>query len=109
MLHRMAINARKASKDLARAMRVVQARFHKAAILANRRNKMNLRRSKIIRAHVAREKARAAHALRIAVKAQQRAMAAYKSALNQRIHKTNKHVAINAAQIKSNAKAARKA
>merc|ERR1711988_1106330 len=105
----MAINARKASKDLARAMRVVQARFHKAAILANRRNKMNLRRSKIIRAHVAREKARAAHALRIAAKAQQRAMAAYKSALNQRIHKTNKHVAINAAQIKSNAKAARKA
>merc|ERR1711881_265580 len=85
------------------------ARFHKAAVLANRRNIANIRRSKIIRAHVAREKVRAAHALRIAVKAQQRSMAAYKSAINARIAQTNKHVAVNAAQIKEDAKAARKA
>merc|ERR1712057_152420 len=36
-------------------------------------------------------------------------MAAYKSAINARIAQTNKHVAVNAAQIKENAKAARKA
>merc|ERR1719191_1975922 len=63
----------------------------------------------MIRARVARDKAHAAHQLRIAVKAQQRSMAAYKSAINARIAQTNKHVAANAAQIKENAKAARKA
>merc|ERR1712178_457984 len=109
LLHKMAINARKAKDDLARAMRYVQYRFHKAARLANRRNRANIRRSKLIRARVARDKAHAAHALRIAVKAQQRSMAAYKSAINARIAQTNKHVAVNAAQIKENAKAARKA
>merc|ERR1739848_584254 len=109
LLHKMAINARKAKRDLARAMRFVQYRFHKAARLANRRNRANIHRSKLIRARVARDKAHAAHQLRIAVKAQQRSMAAYKSAINARIAQTNKHVAVNAAQIKENAKAARKA
>merc|ERR1711990_1182618 len=90
-------------------MRFVQYRFHKAAVLANRRNRANIHRSKLIRARVARDKAHAAHQLRIAVKAQQRSMAAYKSAINARIAQTNKHVAVNAAQIKENAKAARKA
>merc|ERR1719287_162677 len=109
LLHKMAINARKAKRDMARAMRFVQMRFARAAALANRRNKANIHRSKLIRARVARDKAHAAHQLRIAVKAQQRSMAAYKSAINARIAQTNKHVAVNAAQIKENAKAARKA
>merc|ERR1712093_139764 len=109
LLHKMAVNAKKAKDDLARAMRFVQGRFHKAAVLANRRNRANIHRSKLIRARVARDKAHAAHQLRIAVKAQQRSMAAYKSAINARIAQTNKHVAVNAAQIKENAKAARKA
>merc|ERR1711966_500269 len=85
-----------------------QYRFHKAARLANKRNRANIHRSKLIRARVARDKAHAAHQLRIAVKAQQRSMAAYKSAINARIAQTNKHLAVNAAQIKENAKAARK-
>merc|ERR1719482_2550652 len=109
LLHKMAVNAKKAKDDLARAMRFVQFRFHRAAVLANRRNRANIRRSKLIRARVARDKAHAAHQLRIAVKAQQRSMAAYKSAINARIAQTNKHVAVNAAQIKEDAKAARKA
>merc|ERR1712225_37870 len=109
LLHKMAVNAKKTKDDLARAMRFVQYRFHKAAILANRRNRANIRRSKLIRARVARDKAHAAHQLRIAVKAQQRSMAAYKSAINARIAQTNKHVAVNAAQIKEDAKTARKA
>merc|ERR1719352_129791 len=109
LLHKMAVNAKKAKDDLARAMRYVQYRFHRAAALANRRNSANIRRSKAIRARVARDKAHAAHQLKVAVKAQQRSMAAYKSAINARIAQTNKHVAVNAAQIKENAKAARKA
>merc|ERR1712164_80605 len=109
LLHKMAVNAKKAKDDLARAMRYVQYRFHKAAVLANRRNRANIHRSKLIRARVARDKAHAAHQLRIAVKAQQRSMAAYKSEINARIAQTNKHVAVNAAQIKEDAKAARKA
>merc|ERR1711966_383992 len=109
LLHKMAVNAKKAKDDLARAVRFVQGRFHRAAALANRRNRANIHRSKLIRARVARDKAHAAHQLRIAVKAQQRSMAAYKSAINARIAQTNKHVAVNAAQIKEDAKAARKA
>merc|ERR1712100_121156 len=109
LLHKMAVDAKKAKDDLAHAMRYVQYRFHKAAALANRRNNANIHRSKLIRARVAKDKAHAAHQLRIAVKAQQRSMAAYKSAINARIAQTNKHVAVNAAQIKENAKAARKA
>merc|ERR1712159_344811 len=68
LLHKMAINARKAKRDLARAMRYVQYRFHRAAALANRRNNANIHRSKLIRARVARDKVHAAHQLRIAVK-----------------------------------------
>merc|ERR1711998_679045 len=57
LLHKMAVNAKKAKDDLARAMRFVQGRFHKAARLANRRNRANIHRSKAIRARVARDKA----------------------------------------------------
>merc|ERR1719316_1064725 len=83
-------------------------RFARAAALANRRNKANIHRSKLIRARVARDKAHAAHQLKVAVLTQQKAMAALASATNARIARTNKHVAANAAQIKENAKTARK-
>merc|ERR1712054_415398 len=109
LLTKMAANARRARHDLARSMRYVQHRFARAAKLANRRNAINIRRNKIILARVAKDKARAAHQLRVAVFAQQRSMAALRSATNARINQTNKHVSANAAQIKSNAKAARKA
>merc|ERR1711988_806851 len=109
LLTKMAANARRARHDLARSMRYVQHRFARAAKLANRRNAINIRRNKIILARVAKDKARAAHQLRFAVFAQQRSMAALRSATNARINQTNKHVSANAAQIKSNAKAARKA
>merc|ERR1719269_31650 len=94
LLHKMAVNAKKAKDDLARAMRFVQMRFARAAALANRRNKANIHRSKLIRARVARDKAHAAHQLRIAVKAQQRSMAAYKSAINARIAQANNKLKI---------------
>merc|ERR1711881_541732 len=90
-------------------MRLTQHRFARAAALANKRNRANIRRNKAIRARIARNKRHAASQLRIAVLAQQKSMAAYKSAINARITQTNKHVAANAAQIKENAKAARKA
>merc|ERR1712159_39228 len=108
LLHRMAVNARKARRDLGRAMRHVQFRFARAAKLANRRNQINIHRNKLILARVAKDKARAAHQLRVSVTAQQRSMAALRSATNARINQTNKHVSANAAQIKENAKAARK-
>merc|ERR1711998_651731 len=109
LLAKMAANAKKAKKDLDDAMRRTQAQFAAAATLANQRNAANIARSKKIRATVARNKREAAKNLHIQVVAQQRAMAALKSKVNARIDQTNKHVAANAAQIKEDAKAARKA
>merc|ERR1711966_341624 len=109
LLAKMAANAKKAKKDLDAAMRRTQAQFAKAATLANQRNAANIARSKKIRATVAKNKAEAAKNLHIQVVAQQRAMAALKAHVNARIDQTNKHVAANAAQIKEDAKTARKA
>merc|ERR1740130_2107180 len=109
LLAKMAANAKKAKKDLDVAMRRTQAQFAAAATLANQRNSANIARSKKIRATVAKNKAEAAKNLHIQVVAQQRAMAALKSHVNARIDQTNKHVAANAAQIKEDAKTARKA
>merc|ERR1719174_3449222 len=109
LLAKMAANAKKAKKDLDIAMRRTQAQFAAAAKLANMRNAANIARSKKIRKVVAANKAEAAKNLATQVAAQQRAMAALKSKVNARIDQTNKHVAANAAQIKENAKAARKA
>merc|ERR1719453_2046568 len=109
LLAEMAANAKKAKKDLDDAMRRTQAQFAAAATLANQRNAANIARSKKIRATVARNKAEAAKNLHIQVVAQQRAMAALKAHVNARIDQTNKHVAANAAQIKEDAKTARKA
>merc|ERR1719324_1026381 len=58
---------------------------------------------------VAANKREAAHNLRMAVQAQQRAQAAFAAGANAHINQLNKHVAANAAQIKENAKKARKA
>merc|ERR1719486_615571 len=109
LLAKMAANAKKAKKDLDVAMRRTQAQFAAVAKLANQRNAANIARSKKIRATVAANKREAAKNLHIQVVAQQRAMAALKSKVNARIDQTNKHVATNAAQIKEDAKAARKA
>jgi len=109
LLHQMALNAKKAHDDLTDAMRRVQHQFAKAKALENKRNAANIARSKALRKTVAKNKAEAAKNLRIAVLAQQRAMATLKAKMNSRIDQTNKHVAANAAQIKANAKAARKA
>merc|ERR1712054_349630 len=109
LLHKMAVNAKRAQDDLHRSMRMVQRKFAKAAALANKRNAANIARSKKIRARVAADKAHAAHALHVAVLAQQRARAAVAAGINARIAQTNKHVAANAAQIKENAKAASQA
>merc|ERR1712054_354894 len=58
---------------------------------------------------IAADKRHAAAQLKHQVLAQQRAMASLASSINARIKRTNKHVAMNAAQIKSNAIAAQKA
>merc|ERR1719486_1168520 len=69
---------------------------------------MNLRRDKRTLKIAARDKRQAAKHLTLAVSAWQRATAAWASATNARIDRMNKHVAANAAQIKENAKKARK-
>merc|ERR1719486_1651663 len=109
LLAKMAANAKKAKKDLDVGMRRTQAQFAAVAALANKRNAANIARSKKIRKVVAANKVEAARNLHTQVIAQQRAMAALKSKVNARIDQTNKHVAANAAQIKEDAKAARKA
>merc|ERR1712159_705700 len=107
LLRRMAANARKAKHDLMRAMRYTQWRFHKAAALQNARNRANIEKSAKIRAKVAADKRHAAHALHVQVLAQQRATAAYASAINARIKKTDQAVAKNAAQITRQGRATR--
>merc|ERR1711959_882754 len=106
---RMKKNEKKTKSDLHKAMRWTQMKFHKAAELSNKREKINAERSKMIRKKIAADKRHAAAQLRHLVLAQQRAMAALASSINARIKRTNKHVAMNAAQIKSNAIAAQKA
>merc|ERR1711871_1179871 len=107
LLAKMATNAKKAKDDLDTGMRDVQARFAAAAELQNKRNKANVVRSKKLRKTIRENKAEAKKHLASAVLTQQRAMAALASATNARIDQTNKHVAINAAQIKENARKAR--
>merc|ERR1712054_346349 len=109
LLFRMKKNEIKTKSDLHKAMRWTQWKFHKAAVLSNKRMKINAERSKKIRMKIAADKRHAAAQLKHQVLAQQRAMASLASAVNARIKKTNKSVAVNAAQIKSNAIAAQKA
>merc|ERR1712167_378768 len=82
LLHKMAINAKKAHDDLTAA---------------------TIKRSAKTREIMRKNKHEAAHNLKMAVLSQQRALSALASATNARIAKTNKHIAANAAQIKENA------
>merc|ERR1711966_387240 len=108
MLHKMAVNAKKARDDLNKAMRKTQERMAKQASVANRRYKATLKRDKKTDNVIDNDKKRAAHALKLAVSAWQKSTSAWGSATNARIDRMNKHVAANAAQIKENAKKARK-
>merc|ERR1712164_17849 len=108
MLHKMAINARIARRNLDRAMRRTQMRFAHYAHLNNRRNRRNLARDRRTLKLVARDKRQAARHLKLAVSAWQKATNAWAASTNARIDRMNAHVAANAAQIKENAKKARK-
>merc|ERR1711988_893562 len=78
------------------------------ARLANRRYRATLRRDRRTVKMANHDRREASHNLRMAVKGWQTATSAWASATNARIDKLNKHVAANAAQIKENAKKARK-
>merc|ERR1712096_422074 len=106
---RMAANAYSCEVELASAMRKVQGQFAAAANLANRRNNANLRRSRRTREIMQKNKRQAAYDLSVAVANHQRNLAALSQATNHKIGQTNKHIAANAALIKENAKAARRA
>merc|ERR1719171_3367166 len=108
LLAKMAINAKKAKDDLDRDMRIVQAKFARFAERENKRNRATIARSRKTREIMRKNKAHAAKQLQLAVLNQQRALAALASATNAKTKQTNKHIAANAAQIKENAKKARK-
>merc|ERR1711970_1335929 len=108
MLHKMAQYAKKARDDLNHAMARTQERFAKQAALANRRYKATLRRDKRTSKLIKHDKHESAKNLKLAVDAWQKSTTAWASATNARIDQMNKHVAANAAQIKENAKKARK-
>merc|ERR1711959_780086 len=108
MMHKMAVNAKKCRDDLNSAMRKTQERFAKQARLANRRYRATLKRDRRTVKIAAQNRREEAHNLRMAVKGWQTATSAWAASTNARIDKMNKHVAANAAQIKENAKKARK-
>merc|ERR1712159_862973 len=108
MLHKMTQYAKKARDDLNHAMARTQERFAKQANLANRRYKATLRRDKRTNRLVNHDKREAAKNLKLAVDSWQKSTTAWAAATNARIDRMNKHVAANAAQIKENAKKARK-
>jgi len=106
LLKKMAYNAKMAQKHLHQAMRYVQKKFAKFAEISNRRQQSMKAQSMRDRKHVAANKRAATHQLKMAVSAQQTAMATLKQQMHARIKKTDKSVATNAAQIVTNAKAA---
>merc|ERR1712166_1668301 len=108
MLHKMAINAKIARDHLNRNMRRCQERFAKQAHLANRRHKADQRRARKTQKFIDHDKREAARNLKLSVSAWQKTTSAWASATNAKIDKINKHVAANGAQIKENAKKARK-
>merc|ERR1711959_838904 len=108
MMHKMAVNAKKCRDDLNSAMRKTQERFAKQARLANRRYRATLKRDRRTVKIAAQNRREEAHNLRMAVKGWQTATSAWAASTNARIDRMNKHVAANAAQIKENAKKARK-
>merc|ERR1711968_390480 len=108
MLNKMAQNAKIARDNLDREMRKTQEHFAKNAALNNRRYKASLNRDKKTKALIEKDKRRAAKNLKLAVTSWQKSTSAWASATNARIDQMNKHAAANAAQIKENAKKARK-
>merc|ERR1711959_561232 len=104
MLHKMAVYAAKAKKELDDAMERTQKRFAKMAALENKRYATTLKRDKTTLKIAAADRKENAHNLRVAVTAWQKATNSWAAATNARIDQSNKHVAANAAQIKENAK-----
>merc|ERR1711975_170382 len=101
MLYRMAVNAKICRDDLNHAMMKTQERFAKQAWLANMRQRATMKRDKKTLDMINADRKEEAHNLRLAV-------SSWASATNAKITRMNKHVAANAAQIKENAKKARK-
>merc|ERR1711959_556053 len=108
MMHKMAVNARIARRALDRAMRRTQMRFAHYAHLQNRRNAANKRRDARTLRYVKQDKRENEHHLKLAVSSWQKATNAWAAKTNARIDRLNAHAAANAAQIKENAKKARK-
>merc|ERR1712216_938487 len=108
LLARMAVNAKRAKDALDAQMRWTARTFAHQAAVANRRNKATLARSRKTREIMRKNKRANQHQLHMAVLNQQRALSALDSATNAKIRQTNKHIAANAAQIKINARKARK-
>merc|ERR1712093_529225 len=108
LLARMAVNAKHAKDALDAQMRWTARTFAHQAAVANRRNKATLARSRKTREIMRKNKRANQHQLHMAVLNQQRALSALDSATNAKIHRTNKNIAANAAQIKINARKARK-
>jgi hypothetical protein len=108
LMHRMAVNAKRAKAALDAQMRWTARTFAHYAAIENKRNSATMERSKKTRAIMRKNKAEHAKALHMAVLNQQRSLAALESATNAKIRATNKHIAMNGAQIKANAIAARK-
>merc|ERR1711871_918615 len=109
LMHRMAVNAKKAKDALDKQMRWTARTFAHYAAIENRRNKATMERSRKTRAIMRKNKREHARQLHLAVMHQQRSLAALESSTNAKIRATNKHIAMNGAQIKANAIAARKA
>merc|ERR1719482_514568 len=107
LLHKMAINAKKARDSLDRQMARTARTFARHAEIANKRNRATLMRSAKTREIMRKNKRSAARALHRATAIQQRALAALDAQTNSKIRQTNSHIAANATQIKSNAKKAR--
>merc|ERR1711968_50888 len=108
MLHKMAINAKIARCNLNKFLRRTQRKFAQYAYLYNQRQKATEARDKQTLKYAADDKREAKKELNLAVSAWQKSTNAWSAATNARIDRMNKHVAANAAQIKENAKRARK-
>merc|ERR1711871_1755557 len=108
MMHKMAQNAKLARDHMNAAMAKTQERFAKHAALQNRRYKATLRRDKRMKKQIDHDKRENQKNLKLAVSAWQKNQAAWAASTNARIDQMNKHAAANAAQIKENAKKARK-
>merc|ERR1711975_91189 len=108
MLYHMAVNAKKCRDNLNRAMMKTQERFAKQAHLANSRQARTEARDHKTLGMINADRKEEAHNLRLAVSGWQQATSSWAAATNAKIDRMNKHVAANAAQIKENAKKARK-